>query len=232
MATPHCVQVNIHLLRHVSCTAASITASSGLDARQLAPPELQMGSMGLCRQVLPASARLSAAAPHCRRAHALPSCAWGITCMAASVAASCARMRASLPARPPKRPQGSFERRGRKLELGSSGAGVRAVPVDVRRELILGGIRVRSLCLHDNGKESSRTVSKLFEYVCHGKFPGFVMRSSRRRTGLRQKAWVMRGARLYAPAAAAACFDMPPPTIFSPIQLQLCPPTCTYVIVA
>ena len=31
------------------------------------------------------------------------------TCMAASSWASCARMRAILPARPPKRPQGSFD---------------------------------------------------------------------------------------------------------------------------
>ena len=46
--------------------------------------------------------------------------------MAASVVASCARMRASLPARPPKRPQGSFESAA--ASLSSAAVALECVP--------------------------------------------------------------------------------------------------------
>ena len=53
-------------------------------------------------------------------------CVKGVTCMAASASASCARMRASLPARPPKRPHGSFDSAA--ASLSSAAVALECVP--------------------------------------------------------------------------------------------------------
>ena len=47
LATPHCIQLNMHLPRFVTCMAASITASRGWDACQLACPSFTLAQCAL-----------------------------------------------------------------------------------------------------------------------------------------------------------------------------------------